>query len=244
VVEFVGRVADAVAMQTERMAFVAGWDDTRGALAAWSKRPQATLGPWAGVSFAIGIALLASTWFVARYLAPTPEWIVWSFNGPRSLGAALHIFGRNALVLLMHGFICVAGYMATTSMPIVADGYSGWQRRLHLWARPFTIVFVLVMTITSFSFQAWSLGGAAPGIALAYGMPVWKLLVLVAPHALLELTAMFLPLGAWLVLARRSRYSQLLAASIYATALAVPLLAIASVVEEYVTPMLIHAVAK
>ncbi|MCW2973393.1 MAG: hypothetical protein JWN72_1666 [Thermoleophilia bacterium] len=236
-------MADDAAMQTERMALVAGWDDTRRALAAWQRRPLRVVGAWAGVSLVIGVALLVATWAVARYLAPTPEWIVWSFDGPRSLGAALHIFGRNALVLVMHGFICVAGYMATTSLPIVAEGYTGLHRRLHLIARPVTIAFVLVVTVGSFGIQAWTLGGAAPGIALAYGVPVWKLLALVSPHALLELTAVFLPLGAWLVLARRGGFDQLLAASIYATALALPVLAIASVVEEYVTPALIQSVA-
>lgn len=223
------------------MALVAGWADTRAALDAWRRRPGASFGPWAAVSLAIGVALLVATWAVARYWAPAPEWIVWSFDGPRTLGGALHILGRNALVLIMHGFICVAGFMATTSLPLIADGHVGWKRRLHLAARPVTIAFVLVVTVSSFALQAWTLGGAAPGIALAYEVSTWQLLVLVAPHALLELTAVFLPLGAWLVLARRGRYEHLLAASIYATALALPLLAIASVVEEYVTPMLIQS---
>lgn len=230
-------------MQTERMALVAGWRDTRSALASWRRTPGRVIGAWASVSFVIGVALLVATWLVAHYLAPAPEWIVWSFNGPRSAEAALHIFGRNALVLVMHGFICVAGYMATTSLPIVAEGYSGVHRRLHLAARPVTIAFVVIVTMGSFGLQAWTLGGAAPGIALAYGVSTSELLVLVSPHALLELTAVFLPLGAWLVLARRGRFDQLLAASIYATALALPVLAIASVVEEYVTPALIHSVA-
>lgn len=230
-------------MQTERMALVAGWADTRAALTDWRSRPIPVLAAWAGVSLTIGVALLIATWAVAEFWAPAPEWIVWTFNGPRTLTGAIHIFGRNSLVLIMHAFICVAGYMATTSLPIVAEGYAGWHQRLHLLARPVTIVFVLLVTVGSFSIQAWTLGGAAPGIALAYGVSIWKLLVLVAPHALLELTAMFLPLGAWFMLARRGDFNRLLAASIYATALALPLLAAASLVEEYVTPALIQSVA-
>jgi hypothetical protein len=230
-------------MQTERMALVAGWHDTRAALARWNSNGARVLGSWAAISLGIGVALLVAVWAVARFIAPDPEWIVWSFGGARTLGAAMHIFGRNLLVLVMHGFICVAGYMATTSLPIVAEGYGGWRRRLHLLARPITIAFIAVVTLLSFGVQAWTLGKAAPGIAQAYEMPVAQLLLLVSPHALLELTAVFLPLGAWLSIARKRRYEQLLAASIYATALAVPLLIIASLVEEYVTPLLIAAVS-
>jgi uncharacterized membrane protein SpoIIM required for sporulation len=122
-------------------------------------------------------------------------------------------------------------------MPIVAQGYRGWRRRIHLLAGPVAIAFVTCVTIGSFALQAWSLGNASTGIADGYHISTWKLLVLVTPHALPELTAMFLPLGAWLVLARRRAYDELLAASVLAFAAAVPLLVIASILEEWVSPL-------
>lgn len=48
---------------------------------------------------------------------------------------------------------------------------------------------------------------------------------------------MFLPLGAWLVLARRRAYHELLAASVLAAAVALPILVIASIIEEWVSPI-------
>src|SRR6187431_1741745 len=99
-------------MHSERLAFDEGWRDTRRALGEWNRAGGRVVGPWAAVSFTIGIALLVAVWSVSRFLAPSPEWIVWTFNGPRTLNAAAHILLHNGTVLIMHSFICVAGFMA------------------------------------------------------------------------------------------------------------------------------------
>ena len=64
-----------------------------------------------------------------------------------------------------------------------------------------------------------------------------------APHALLELTALFLPLAAWVVASRRDDWHKLLAATIVTTAVAAPVLVIACLVEVYVSPHVIRALA-
>jgi hypothetical protein len=61
------------------------------------------------------------------------------------------------------------------------------------------------------------------------------------PHALPELTALFLPLAAWLVASRRRRFDELLAATIATTALAAPVLVAAAAIEVYVWPDLLRA---
>lgn len=223
----------------EREAYEAGVRDIRASFARWNQDVGAIVRTWMGTSFAIGCGLLLATWLVSLTVE-RPETAVATFSTDPSFVGALHLVRRNALVLAMHALICVAGYMALTSMPIVAEGYSGFVRRLHLLAGPVSIVFVAVVTVGSFALQAWSLGSAAPAIAAAYDLDTWQLLLLVTPHALPELTAVFLPLGAWLVLARRRAYSELLAASVLATAVAIPILVIATITEEWITPRLIE----
>ena len=57
----------------------------------------------------------------------------------------------------------------------------------------------------------------------------------------LELTALFLPLAAWIIASRRGEWDQLLAATVVTLAIAVPLLVIAALVEVYVSPHLFVA---
>ncbi len=220
----------------ERIALERGWSDVRASFGRWNRDLDGVVRVWMGTSFTIGCVLLAATWAVSVTVEPGPP--ITAFDHVPSFDGALHLLRRNGLVLLMHALICVAGYMAVTSMPIVARGYTGWKRRLHLAAGPIAIGFVTVVTIGSFLLQAWSLGTSATSVALAYGIPTWKLLVLVSPHALIELTAMFLPLGAWLVLVRRGAYHELLAASVLAFAVALPMLVIAAIIEEWVSPVI------
>ena len=51
--------ADTRDMNTENMALVQGWADTRGALRRWPPRPGRPLRPWALGSLAIALLLLS-----------------------------------------------------------------------------------------------------------------------------------------------------------------------------------------
>ena len=48
------------------------------------------------------------------------------------------------------------------------------------------------------------------------------------PHAIPELTALFLPLAAWLIASRRGEWNQLLAATFVTVAIAIPVLVVAA----------------
>ena len=61
----------------------------------------------------------------------------------------------------------------------------------------------------------------------------FRLILTLLPHALPELTALFLPLAAWLVASRRGRFDELLAATAVTVAIAVPALAVAALIEVY-----------
>ena len=61
------------------------------------------------------------------------------------------------------------------------------------------------------------------------------------PHALPELTALFLPLAAWLVASRRRQFDELLAATVATSAIAAPVLVVTALTEVYVWPHLLRA---
>ena len=127
-------------MNTENMALVQGWADTRDALSRWAARPGQSLRPWALGSLAIALLLLTLTWVIAK--ASTPDLTRVYFPGlysPAELGDFGFILYRNGLVLALHGFACVAGFMAGSSLPQVAEGYSGVWRWIHDKAGPLAI---------------------------------------------------------------------------------------------------------
>ncbi len=67
------------------------------------------------------------------------------------------------------------------------------------------------------------------------------MLVGLLPHAIPELTALFLPLAAWTLASRKGRWNELLAATFVTTAIAIPVLILTSVVELFVSPVVTRA---
>lgn len=92
------------------------------------------------------------------------------------------------------------------------------------------------MTLLSVAVQALALGRQLAALSETVGIPSTHLLVLVLPHAVPELVAVFLPLGLFLLEARRGRLDRLGRWSLQAAALALPLLLCAAMIETYVTP--------
>ena len=141
------------------------------------------------------------------------------------------ILYRNSLVLALHAMACVAGFIAGSSLPVAAEGYSGWWRRVHDRAgRARDRVrrrrdAVLART------QAYALGAHAADARRPHGISPALLLVGLLPHALPELCALFLPLAAWILASRRGAWHELLAATFVTTAIAVPVLVAAAAVE-------------
>ncbi|HEX4691342.1 MAG TPA: stage II sporulation protein M [Solirubrobacteraceae bacterium] len=229
-------------MSTEQLAFVQGWDDTRSALRRWRSAPLSVLSPWVLGAFAVAVALLVATYVVARL--STPDTISVSFPGytqPATAGDLLYVLERNALVLALHAMACVAGFMAGSSMPQVAEGYSGIVRRIHQHAGPAAILFVCAAVTFSLGTQAYALGHQAANLSALVGHGPGLLIVTLLPHALPELTALFLPLAAWTIASRRGDWQDLLAATFVTVAIAVPVLVATGVIETYVTPAVMRA---
>jgi hypothetical protein len=224
-------------MNTEQLAVVQGWADTKAALGRWRRRPGSVLLPWGLGSLAVSATLLAATWVVARVSVPDP--LLVSFPGisrPADLGDFGFLLYRNGLVLALHAMACVAGFMAGSSLPQVAEGYSGIWRRIHDRAGPLAIGFVAAATLFSLGTQAYALGGAAASLSALLHVPTAVLLVGLLPHAVPELFALFLPLAAWTIASRRGDWQDLLAATFATVAVAVPILIAAAAIETWVTP--------
>ncbi len=224
--------------------FSHGMQDTREAIEAWNDRPGPVLGSWLILSLAIALALLGAVWVVAGLLTAdvTPIHMP-GLTESTSPANMLPILWRNSLVLALHATACVAGFIAGASMPIAAAQRTGFSRWAHVKAGQFAILFVAAVTIFSLLTQALYLG--FQGATISYQLEISHALLIlsVLPHALPELTALFLPLAAWLIASRRGEWNQLLAATFVTVALAIPVLVVAATIEVYVWPQILEAVS-
>lgn len=222
--------------------FSHGMRDTRETLEVWSRQPGRVLGAWMALSLAIALALLGAVWVVSGLLTPdlTPVHIA-GFTYSAEPDDMLPILWRNSLVLALHGTACIAGFIAGASMPIAAAQRTGFSRWVHVKAGELAILFVCAVTLFSLGTQALYLGFQGSAISFQLGLSHAELILSVLPHALIELTALFLPLAAWLIASRRGEWSQLLAATFITVALAIPAVIFAAAVEIYVWPHILEA---
>jgi Stage II sporulation protein M len=227
-------------MKSEELALVQGWVDTRRALVRWNRDPWRVLWPWTRGALAVAALLLAAVWLVATVSTPDPT--RGHFPGvfsPAKVSDFGFVLYRNGLVLALHAMACVAGFIAGSSLPTVATGYSGLWRKVHDRAGPLAIGFVIAATLFSLTTQAYALGRGAADLGYQLGLSPLVLIVGLLPHALPELTALFLPLAAWTLASRRRAWEELLAATIVTVAVAAPVLIVAAAVETWVTPELL-----
>ncbi len=224
--------------------FSHGMEDTRAALATWNGRPWDVLRGWLALSLAITFTLLGAVWVVAGLLTPdlTPIHLP-GVTEPTEADDMLPILWRNSLVLALHATACVAGFIAGASMPIAAAQRSGFSRWIHVKAGELAILFVAAVTLFSLSTQVLYLGFQGSTIAFQLDISNAELILSVLPHAVPELTALFLPLAAWLIASRRSEWNQLLAATLITVLLAIPVLLVTATIEVYLWPQILDALS-
>lgn len=224
--------------------FSHGMRDTRAALDSWSGGRWKVLLGWVALSLAIALALLGAVWVVAGLLTPdlTPIHLP-GLTEPSEPGDLLPILWRNSLVLALHATACVAGFIAGASMPLAAEQRTGFSRWVHVKAGELAILFVCAVTLFSLSTQALYLGFQGGTIAFQLHISMGVLLLSVLPHAIPELTALFLPLAAWLIASRRGEWNQLLAATLVTVLIAIPTLIMAATIEVYVWPHILEALS-
>ncbi len=221
----------------ERLALLQGLRDTRAAFDRWNENPRRVLAPWARVAVAIALTMLGAVWLVAETTTPDPTTTLLAGLNVAADGEAIaRILLRNSLVLLLHALACVAGFIAGASLPLQVEHRRGLSRELHRRAGPAAIAFVGAATLFSLATQAWVLGGVASDLALQLDIGPAALILTLLPHALPELTALFLPLAAWLVASRRGEWEDLLAATFVTVAIAVPVLVLSAGLEVFLWP--------
>jgi hypothetical protein len=221
--------------------FSHGMRDTRETFELWNDRPWSVLGGWVALSLAISLTLLSAVWLVSGLITPdiTPIHLP-GFNEPSRPADMLPILWRNSLVLALHATACIAGFIAGASMPVAAAQRSGFSRWVHVKAGELAILFVCAVTLFSLSTQALYLGMQGSTIAYQLDISHGVLILTVLPHALIELTALFLPLAAWLIASRRGEWNQLLAATFVTVLIAIPALVIAATIEVYIWPHILE----
>ena len=232
-------------MNSEQMALVQGWGHTKSALREWNARPGKVLRPWATWSLCVAVLLLLATWVIAKRSVPD-DWPL-PFPGVThraTVGDYGFVLFRNSLVLALHSLACVAGFIAGSSLPVIATGYKGWFRKVHEIAQPLAIGFVVCATLFSLCTQAYILGHDASTLAAQWHISPAELLGIISLHAIPELVALFLPLAAWTMASRKGQWEDLLAATFATTAVSIPLLLVAAAIEVWVTPHLLSAVIR
>src|SRR3954466_2121183 len=105
-------------MDHRDLALVQGLDHTRATLRRWNAAPGRVVGVWALGSLVIACALLYLVWAVSHRANPdTRPLPLPGLNYTATVGAAPQVPGRNSLVLALHAFACVAGYIAGSQLP-------------------------------------------------------------------------------------------------------------------------------
>jgi hypothetical protein len=224
-------------MDASSYALYHGVRRTRTTLKMWQDRPLRVVGAWvAGSALAAG-ALLAAVLLAAELfkgyvqpIQPRPPFVV---GGGADVASVL---GHNLLVLALHAMACVAGFIAGSSLPLQAQGKAGLSRWVHTHGGKIAIWFVVAATAFSLSAQAYLIGHTLAGVAHFLRVSPALLLVVLMPHALPELIALFLPLAAWILASRRGQWDQLLAATVVTVAIALPVLVVCAFLEVYLAP--------
>ena len=227
-------------MSVNDLVLVQGMRDTKLALRRWNEQPLSVLRPWAVLSTLIAVGLLMAVYAIAE-LTPADA-TIYEIPGVTREATVTdygHVLFRNSLVLALHALACVAGFMAGSSLPLSASQRSGVSRWVHEKAGPLAIGFVVCATLFSLGTQAFIIGGTAASLATQLDTSPAHLILAIAPHALPELVALFLPLAAWMIASRRGDWHVLLAATFVTVAIAVPTLLAAAAVETWVTPQLL-----
>lgn len=221
-----------------------GLRDTRAALERWQGKPWPVLRGWVLWSLAVALGLLAAVWAVASIVTPdTSPYFIPGLTEPATAADMGQILARNSLVLALHAFACIAGFMAGSSLHHEAQRREGFSRFIHEKAGPVAIAWVALVTGFSLTTQAYVLGSLGGTLAWQLGISPGVLVLTVLPHAIPELVALFLPLAAWLVASRRGEWADLLAATLVTVLIAVPVLIISAGIELLVWPDLLRAVS-
>lgn len=150
---------------------------------------------------------------------------------------AARIFGENLLVLSLYAM----GNMAA----LLIQRWRAGEERSKMVSRKFVSRLATAIVIGLLLFaacrEAYVLGHGLAGFSGYFYASPWRLWLGVLPHALPELTGIFLPVVVWFLAIREGKEHELLTLTGAAVIAALPLLATAALMEAYVSPKAFRA---
>lgn len=223
----------------QRMALEVGRNETREAFEAFAHGRFRVLIGWFAGSMLVALALLFAALAVSYTSEPQADvvFVPIALDPDANREDFFFLIWKNFLVLLLHLLVCVASYLARRSVPLQAQYATGINRWVHDNAGPAAMWFVGFCTIFSLGLQATVLGADLAQAASSLGYDRWQLLLGVSLHGFPELSAVFLPLAACLILGRRKDWNSLMAACGLCALAAMPIIIVCSAIEVWVTRM-------
>lgn len=216
--------------------------ETRMTLDRWGENKLRVLGDWMFKSLCIALTMLLAVYIVSTVAPGESTTALPNILAESNASDVMVVIFRNMLVLALHGFVCLAGFMAMRALPEQTKYKSGINRWVHEHAGPFAMVFVSAATVFSMTTQVWILGHQVADLSYTLSIPQSTLMLTVLPHAVLELTAVFLPLAAFLTASRAGDWHELLAATIVTVSVAIPMIIVAALIEAFLWPQTLQTV--
>ena len=158
-------------MDANQFVLTHGMRQTRSILERWGDDPWPVLRTWLLGAVLIALGLLGGVTLTASLVKPD-----YGFHyGPTRPGGAVPadvvmVLARNSLVLALHAFACVAGFIAGATLPLTASTKTGFKRVIHEKARP--IAFAWVIGVTCFSLCTQTIGLGLVGATIAWDEPI------------------------------------------------------------------------
>ena len=149
----------------------------------------------------------------------------------------VRIFGENLLVLALYA----SGNVAASIIRRWRKGGAGPVTMDRDLVGRLAMVTVIGLLLLATFRQVYVLGHGISGFSAYFYVSRWRVWLSVLPHALPELTGIFLPVAAWLFASRQGRQRELVAFTVIAVLGALPLLATAALTEVYVSPRVFSA---
>jgi len=209
--------------------------------------PRQDVYQWLTVSFLISSIMLVAVTGLAQFASPTDYTFSSNLlNRNGTLDIAWTIFTPYLLVLAIHLAACTIGIIVGDSNEVQEKPKRKSRylidRKLPDWMARGALLYGLGATLTSVAIQTLFLSRLLASLSASINVSPWKLSLLVLPHALLELTGLFLPLALFLIQAQRQDLRSLRAYTIQVAVIAIPMVFAAALIEAFLTPQLIYLV--
>jgi hypothetical protein len=210
--------------------------------ASYARWPQ--FSRWLIVSFLIACCMLVGTALAATWAA-APDASAGDYNllvnSSDRWGDWQYLLIRNHLVLGIHFGACIIGaiigrrrgYHGNVSSHSFNPDLPKWVSHAALW-------YAWIVTLSSIVAQTLKSGEIVADVAASLGVPPSLLVCALVPHALIELTAIFLPLGLFIREARVGKLDNMGLWSVQAALVAIPMLVVAATIEVLVSPHVVH----